>query len=174
MNALLGFVIAILLALFPLWNTANMMLTEARLSVNVYQPIQTAAKLQAPADMVEYFEQAESYMKDHHIDSGNTCVVFSSQPNCDLNLFYRKISQDIEILNEIKSEPLASIETTNALTRIHQSLFSNEDDTLLTPDHSFWYRWYGWPIWIAKVIDWFSGLLVFVSIILLLAIFGES
>lgn len=170
MSKLIGAIIALFMLVFPIWNTANMFITEARLSVNVYQPIQTAAKLQSPSDMVEYFQQAESYMKDHKIDSGNTCVVFSSQPNCDLNLFYRKIGQDIEILNEIKDQPLASIETTNALTRIHQSLFSNTDDTLLTPDHSFWYRWYGWPIWMAKVIDWFSGLLALVGVLIVLGI----
>ena len=170
MNTLFAILVAASAFLFPIWNTANMVLTEARLSVNVYQPIQTAAKLQAPSDMVEYFEQAEQYLVDHNIDNGNTCVVFSSQPNCNLNLFYRKISQDIEILNEIKGEPLASIETTNALTRIHQSLFSNQDDTLLTPDHSFWYRWYGWPIWIAKLIDWFSGLLVLLGLLIILGI----
>lgn len=167
MKTLIALLLSFLTVLVPLWNLGSILYTSAELSVNVYQPIQTAAKLQSPSDMVEYFEQASDYMSENHIDSGNTCLVFPSQPNCDLNLFYRKINQDIDILNEIKDDPIASIETTNALSRIHQSLFSNEDDSLLTPDHQFQYRWKEFNKPVAKLFDWFSGIFAIIIVTIL-------
>ena len=162
---LLGVLFSALLVLFSFFNLGNNFYQNIRLNVNVVRPLELASTFQDPKDMEQYFHQAVDFIEDHNLDKGNTCLLFSTTPQCELSNFHKKLEQDIEILEEIRDEPISSYTTTNALNRIHQSLYkagSEGREHIDLPDYNFALRWGVNLKPITKLIEWFSGIVAVV------------
>jgi hypothetical protein len=162
-------IMVLVILLLPVSNIVNMIYQNQRINTNVVAPLAQAATFQDANDMLPFFEKALAFLDGNNLDRGNTCLFFSTTPQCELGNFHRKLEQDVEILNEVKNEPIASFEVTNAMSRIHQSLYKQGEngEHIVTPDFSFAMRWGTDAIFVTKLIEWFCG---FISVMGLLIV----
>ena len=146
------FLSGLLITLFSFFNLGNMTYQSIRVQTNILRPLEIASSFQDPKDVEHYLSQALNFIEESDLATGNSCLFFSSTPQCDLSNFHKKLKQDIQVLEEIKDEPISSYTTTNALNRIQQSLVGQ------IPNYNFVIRWGTSAKLLTKTLEWFSGI----------------
>lgn len=167
MKAFFGLVICFFLML-PIVNAGSMVFSSIDISLHVTQPLVQASAFQNPNDALPFFERSLKYLKSHNMSQGNTCIVLSSTPSCNLSNFTEKLATDITLLKELKELPISDMRVSTGLSRVHQSLYTRGEkgDHISLPDLSFAHRWgTGWMKPIGKVVDWLSGILGIIAFI---------
>ena len=171
MQLVLSLLLSALFFLGSVANFGNSVYQSIRVSNNVVNPLEIASTLQDPKVQLPYFIRSAKFLEQNNLVEGNTCLFFSTRPDCELSYFYNKIQQDIEILHEIENEPISSLDVTNAEFRIHQSLFKSGEsgERIPTPDYSFAMRWGTENKVVTKTFEWFLGIfatLIFVIFVI--------
>ena len=174
MATIISLLLSLCLLVFSVFNFGNHVYQTQRINTNLLSPLEVASSFQDPKQMIPYFQGSINFLENSGIASGNTCLFFSTTPSCDLGNFSSKLTQDLEILNEVKDEPLASYEVTNALSRIHQSLYRHGEsgEYISMPDLNFAIRWGTGSLFLTKMLEWFSGI-VAVVFFMVVSVLGD-
>jgi hypothetical protein len=101
------------------------------------QFLKRAADCSTPAACVEELDKAVGYMEANGLTAGNSGVFFKT-PECDIAFWYKNISGARSAARDACAEGITSLERSNVLIRVRETLLDSGKEITLPPHASIY------------------------------------